>query len=158
MKATFRALRLLTTLPFAWWPLLAAGAPFDAAPFALPLPEGHGLMWEVPREIHRVVVHFHEPVVAAEEVRLQYWGSRWPDQRLPKDREPGGGDVGWMELGNWFQYGWRTADAGVTVAGNALTFTPGKATRDLGIELGYSKRLGEFVQRGSMRITLSLSC
>ena len=123
MKATFRALRLLTTLPFAWWPLLAAGAPFDAAPFALPLPEGNGLMWEDPREIHRVVVHFHEPVVAAEEVRLQYWGSRWPDQRLPKDREPGGGDVGWMELGNWFQYGWRTADAGVTVAGNALTFT-----------------------------------
>src|SRR2546427_9417149 len=30
---------------------------FDAAPFALPLPEGNGLLWEDPREIHRVVVH-----------------------------------------------------------------------------------------------------
>src|SRR2546421_5905599 len=30
---------------------------------------------------------------------LEYWGSRWPEQHLPKDRQPGGADVGWMELG-----------------------------------------------------------
>ena len=98
-------------------------APFDAAPFSLPLPEGNGVMWEDPREIHKVVVHFPGPVPAAEKVRLEYWGSRWPEQHLPKDREPGGGSVGWMELGNWYTYDWRAADADATADGNAVTFT-----------------------------------
>ena len=86
---------------------------FDAAPFALPLPQGIGLLWEDPREIHQVVVEFEGTAPPAEQVHLEYWGSRWPQQHLPKDREPGGGDVGWMELGNWFQGDWRTADAEV---------------------------------------------
>jgi len=70
-------------------------------------------MWEDPREIHRVVVHFKDAAPAPETVRLEYWGSWWPERHLPKDREPGGGDVGWMELGNWWKYGWRVADAAV---------------------------------------------
>src|ERR1041385_581379 len=74
-----------------------AGVPFDAAPFALTLPEGSGLMWEDPREIHRVVVHFASPPPAPDKVRLEYWGSWWPERHLPKDREPGGADIGWME-------------------------------------------------------------
>ena len=45
---------------------LAASAPFDAAPFGLPLPEGDGVMWEDPREIHRVVVHFKATLAAPE--------------------------------------------------------------------------------------------
>ena len=89
----------------------APAAAFDAAPFGLPLPEGNGVMWEDPREIHRVVVHFASAPPATAKVHLEYWGSRWPEQRLPKDREPGGGDTGWMELGNWYQYDWRIADA-----------------------------------------------
>ena len=100
-----------------------AGAAFDAAPFALPLPEGNGLQWEDPREVHKVIVHFEGAAPAPESVKLEYWGSRWPQQHLPKDREPGGGDVGWMELGNWYNYGWRMADAECETRGNSLTFT-----------------------------------
>jgi hypothetical protein len=108
-------------LCLAWNPFLW-GAAFDAAPFALPLPEGNGLLWEDPRELHQVVVQFSNAVPNPATVRLEYWGSRWPDQRLPKDREPGGGDVGWMELGNWHQGGWRTADAEIEAKANHLTF------------------------------------
>ena len=103
--------------------LTLRAAPFDAAPFGLPLPEGNGVMWEDPREIHKVVVHFAGAAPAPEKVRLEYWGSRWPEQHLPKDREPGGGSVGWMELGNWYTYQWRVADAEAKADGNAVTFT-----------------------------------
>jgi hypothetical protein len=103
--------------------LTLRAAPFDAAPFGLRLPEDNGVMWEDPREIHKVVVHFDSPVSALEKVRLEYWGSRWPAQHLPKDREPGGGSVGWMELGNWYTYKWRAADAEAKADGNSLTFT-----------------------------------
>ena len=96
---------------------------FDAAPFALPLPQGTGLLWEDPREIHQVVVQFEGTAPPVEQVHLEYWGSRWPQQHLPKDREPGGGDVGWMELGNWFQGDWRVADAEVKSGGSSLTFS-----------------------------------
>ena len=102
---------------------LRGAIPFDAAPFALPLPEGNGLLWEDPREIHQVVVQFEGAAPSPEQVRLEYWGSRWPQQRLPKDREPGGGDVGWMELGNWHQGGWRKADTEVKTEGPNLVFS-----------------------------------
>src|ERR1039458_4269911 len=102
--------------------LTLRAARFDAAPFGLPLPEGNGVMWEDPREIHKVVVHFTGAVPTLEKVRLEYWGSRWPEQHLPKDREPGGGSVGWMELGNWYTYKWRAADAEAKADGNTVTF------------------------------------
>lgn len=114
-------LALLPALIFACTSVL--GASFDAAPFALPLPEGSGLLWEEPREIHKVVVQFEGAAPPADSLHLEYWGSRWPEQRLPKDREPGGGDVGWMELGNWYTYGWRTADAEAKTEGTRITFT-----------------------------------
>jgi hypothetical protein len=115
-----RALFALTVL----WPALSGGAAlFDAAPFGLPLPEGNGLMWEDPREIHRVVVHFKEAPPAADKLRLEYWGSWWPGRHLPKDREPGGADTGWMELGNWWKYDWRKADTESRAEGQAVTFT-----------------------------------
>ena len=97
-------------------------ATFDAAPFSLPLPEGNGLLWEDPREVHQVVVQFEGAAPAADRLHLEYWGSRWPQQRLPKDRQPGGGDVGWMELGNWYQGGWRVADAETSTDGSMVTF------------------------------------
>jgi hypothetical protein len=102
---------------------LAIGVPFDAAPFGLPLPDGNGVMWEDPREIHCVVVHFKGTPPAPDKVRLEYWGSWWPERHLPKDREPGGGDIGWMELGNWWKYDWRAADAEARADGNAVAFT-----------------------------------
>ncbi len=102
---------------------IQAGSPVDVAPFGMPLPDGNGIVWEDPREIHRVVVRFKETTPPPEGLRLEYWGSRWPHQRLPKDREPGGGGVGWWELGNWFNGGWRVADAVAQVQGNDVIFT-----------------------------------
>src|SRR2546425_875596 len=101
----------------------ALAAPFDAAPFGLPLPEGSGVLLEDPREIHKVVVQFSTVPSNPQNIRLEYWGSRWPQQRLPKDREPGGADVGWMELGNWYNGGWRVADTMVKAEGANLVFT-----------------------------------
>ena len=103
--------------------LALRAAPFDAAPFGLPLPEGNGVLWEDPREIHKVIMHFATAPAAPEQLRLEYWGSRWPEQHLPKDREPGGGSVGWMELGNWHTYKWRAADAQAKADTNTVTFT-----------------------------------
>jgi hypothetical protein len=96
---------------------------FDAAPYGLPLAEGQGLIWEDPREIHSVVVDFADPVPASLKLRLEYWGSHWPEQHLPKNREPGGGDTGWLELGNWYNGGWRVADAAQSVSNNSVRFT-----------------------------------
>ena len=101
----------------------AFGGSFDAVPFGKPLPEGSGVVWEDPREIHQVVVEFDGMAPPIDGVRLEYWGSRWPEQHLPKDREPGGGDVGWMELGNWYQGGWRIADTEAKTNGSSVTFT-----------------------------------
>ncbi len=56
-------------------------------------------------------------------MRLKYRDSRWPEQRLPKDREPGGGNVGWFELGNWHTYQWRVADTETQTEGDRLVFT-----------------------------------
>jgi hypothetical protein len=89
---------------------------FDAAPFGELLPDASGVVWQDPREIHAVHVRFEDRgglKLRADQVRLQYWGSWWPERHLPKDREPGGGDTGWMELGNWWKYDWRDADAAV---------------------------------------------
>ncbi len=97
--------------------------PFDAAPFGIPLTDGQGLMWEDPRELHSVIVDFAEPVPAGLKLHLEYWGSHWPQQHLPKDREPGGGDTGWMELGNWSNGGWRVADAKQSISGSSVQFT-----------------------------------
>ena len=124
--ATLRFHPIFPSLLVLWLQVLTltlSGVPFDAAPFGLPLPEGNGVMWEDPREIHRVVVHFQTAPPAPETLRLEYWGSRWPEQHLPKDREPGGGDVGWMELGNWWNYGWRAADAEAQADTRSVTFT-----------------------------------
>ena len=99
----------------------AIGSPVDVAVWAIPLPDGVGIRWTDPREIHRLVVRFRG--AAPDGLRLQYWSSRWPEQRLPRDREPGGGDVGWWELGNWHTGEWRDADADVTVTGPEATVT-----------------------------------
>jgi len=96
---------------------------FDAAPYGIPLSDGPGLMWEDPREIHSVTAEFEEPISASREVRLEYWGSRWPKEHLPKDREPGGGDNGWIELGNWSKGGWRLADTEQSISSNSVRFT-----------------------------------
>ena len=96
---------------------------FDAAPYGFPLKDGKGLKWADPREIHSVTVDFTEPIPSDNKLRLEYWGSRWPQQHLPKDRELGNGYDGWMELGNWYNGGWRIADAEQSVSSNSVHFT-----------------------------------
>ena len=118
-----RGLEIFALALLGWLNPHVRAASFDAAPFGLPLSGGNGVLWEDPREIHRVVVHFERLAPTADTVRLEYWGSRWPEQHLPKDREPGGGEVGWMELGNWHRGGWRVADTEASTNGTNLTFT-----------------------------------
>src|SRR5947209_13998453 len=72
--------------------------PVDVVPFGLPLPEGNGVCWEDPREIHQVVVHFKGAAPPPDRVKLEYWGSHWPEEHLPKDKDIGSGGSGWMEL------------------------------------------------------------
>lgn len=102
----------------------APGTPVNVAPWAIPLPEAVGLRWTDPREIHKVVVRFRGEPPA--NVRLQYWTSKWPQQRLPKDHVPGGSRVGWWELGNWYIGDWKEADTELQTSGNeiVLTFRP----------------------------------
>jgi lysophospholipase L1-like esterase len=99
---------------------------FDAAPYGIQLPEGNGLMWDDPREIHSVKVDFADAIPAGAKLNLEYWGSHWPKEHLPKDKELGNGWSGWMELGNWYNGGWRVADSVQSISGNSvrLTFRP----------------------------------
>jgi hypothetical protein len=99
-----------------------AGAPVDVAAWGMPLPDGCGVIWEDPREIHRVVVRFRGQAPASEGLALEYWGSRWPEQRLPKHSEPGGGNAGWWELGNWYNGGFRRADAEASAGSGSVAF------------------------------------
>jgi hypothetical protein len=95
---------------------------FDSTPFGMPLPQGQGLEWADPRNIHDVIVDFAGPVPAGK-VQIEYWGSDWPMQHLPDDRVLGSGFSGWMELGDWYNGGWRVADSTQTVSGNSIHFT-----------------------------------
>ena len=96
---------------------------FDAAPYGIPLPEENGLMWDDPREIHAVAVDFADAIPAGAKLNLEYWGSHWPKEHLPKNHELGNGWSGWLELGNWYNGGWRVADAKQTISGNSVRFT-----------------------------------
>ena len=99
----------------------SSGRPFDAAPFGRSLEHIGELIWEDQREVHRVVVQFQEP--PPQDLKLQYWRTRWPQQRLPKNAVPKGGAFGWWELGNWFTGQWQTADTVLDVQDKVATFT-----------------------------------
>lgn len=124
MHARFRLTLLAALLVVG--PVLGQDAPprfFDAAPFGMPLPNGQGLKWDDPREIHSVTVDFAEAIPAGLKIHLEYWGSHWPQQHLPKDRVLGSGFSGWMELGNWYNGGWRVADTEQSISSNSIHFT-----------------------------------
>src|SRR5690348_11590551 len=106
MKSTFSL--IFFTAFFAVCHVLGQDTPprfFDAAPYGISLPDGRGLKWDDPREIHSVIVDFADPVPADFKIHLEYWGSHWPQQHLPKDQVLGSGFSGWMELGNWYNGG-----------------------------------------------------
>jgi hypothetical protein len=124
MYARFRLTLFATFIAaypvFAWNSLADY---FDAAPFGAPLENDQGLKWVDPRDIHDVIVDFASPLPTGARVHLEYWGSEWPKQFLPKDQVLGSGYSGWMELGDWYNGGWRVADTMQTESGNSIHFT-----------------------------------
>lgn len=99
---------------------LVEGRPFDAAEFARPLPDGIGLVWEDPRELHLVSALFDGP--PPEGLRLEYWRCKWPHVRLPKDHVEGRGSSGWWQLGDWYNGEWQAADAEMEADDSRVTF------------------------------------
>jgi hypothetical protein len=106
---------------------LTSGEPVDVAPWGEQASwEGDGdigLWWEDPRDIRSVVVSFTERPPDPVAVRLQWWRSRWPESRVPRDRPVGAGESGWLHLGDLYQGEWRDADAELNVTGNTWRFT-----------------------------------
>jgi hypothetical protein len=124
MYASFRLTLFATfiaTCPVFAWSSLADY--FDAAPFGMPLEREQGLKWVDPRDLHQVIVDFASPLPASAKVRLEYWSSEWPKQHMPKDQLLGSGYSGWMELGDWYNGGWRVADTVQTISRNSIHFT-----------------------------------
>jgi hypothetical protein len=80
-----------------------------------------GIVWEDIREIYRVEVTFAEPPKDAPE--LQYWRSAWPEKRIPRDEPSGSGTSGWMDVGDWIQGEWATADAEAKIDGATVVYT-----------------------------------
>jgi len=56
------------------WQFVRFVRPGRCRPFGLPLPEGNGILWEDPREIHKVIVHFSGAVTAPEKIHLEVLG------------------------------------------------------------------------------------
>jgi hypothetical protein len=85
----------------------------------------YGVFWEDARDIFKVVVTFADstPAVEPGTIALEYWQSTWPNQRIPRDSPSGAGSSGWLNIGDWYQGGWRKADANLKVEGKTFTFT-----------------------------------
>jgi len=84
----------------------------------------YGVFWEDARDIFRVVVRFGDSATVAKPdgVRLEYWQSSWPHQRIPRDNPSGAGSSGWLNVGDWHQGKWQKADANVEINGSTYTF------------------------------------
>ena len=85
----------------------------------------HGVLWEDPRDIFRVVVKSAagEAIPEPGNLRVQYWQSSWPHRRIPRDRPSGAGGSGWLNVGDWFQGKWQEADTNLRVDGSTYIFT-----------------------------------
>ncbi len=85
----------------------------------------YGVIWEDSRDIFQVVVTFasDREMPDADSIQLEYWQSQWPKRRIPRDQPSGAGGSGWLDIGDWFQGQWKTADSRIEVQKNALIFT-----------------------------------
>ena len=85
----------------------------------------YGVLWEDARDIFKVVVTFANstPAIKPGTIALEYWQSTWPSQRIDHDRPSGAGSSGWLNIGDWYQGGWRKADTNLAVDGKTFTFT-----------------------------------
>ncbi|MFH1738704.1 MAG: hypothetical protein ABIH23_06830, partial [bacterium] len=104
--------------------------PMDVVPFGQIMHwdgEGkdYGVIWEDLRDIFRVVVTFDSggDLPDTQSVRLEYWQSKWPQKRIPRDTPSGAGSSGWLDTGDWFQGRWQTADCQVEIQNNSFVFT-----------------------------------
>jgi len=90
-----------------------------------PWKKTNGVIWEDARDIFRVEVGFagSAPVPSPDAVRLEYWQSSWPVRRIPRDKTSGAGSSGWLNVGDWFQGKWLTADTNLKIDGTTYTFT-----------------------------------
>lgn len=91
----------------------------------------YGVFWEDPRDIVRVVVTFEsgESIPDRDSLTLQYWQSQWPHRRIPRDQPSGAGSSGWLDIGDWFQGQWRTADTEVDRENNSFVYTMNPVNR-----------------------------
>jgi hypothetical protein len=83
----------------------------------------YGVIWEDPREIHRVEVIFASNPPSPDAIRLQYWQSSWPEHEIPRDAPSGAGQSGWFNVGDWFQGTWKTADVEQAADETRIVFT-----------------------------------
>jgi len=85
----------------------------------------YGVFWEDARDIFKVVVTFADTAPAIEPggIALEYWQSTWPSQRIPREKPSGAGSSGWLNIGDWYQGGWRKADVNLEVEETTCTFT-----------------------------------
>jgi hypothetical protein len=85
----------------------------------------YGVFWEDARDIFKVVAMFADtsPAIKPGRIALEYWQSTWPSQRIPREKPSGAGSSGWLNIGDWYQGGWRKADVNLQVEGTTCTFT-----------------------------------
>ncbi len=85
----------------------------------------YGVLWEDSRDIFRVVVTFADPqnLPDPDNLRIEYWQSSWPQNRIPRDRPSGSGGSGWLNVGDWHLGKWQIADAELKTEGPVCTFT-----------------------------------
>lgn len=81
------------------------------------------VIWEDPRDIHRVVVRFASAVPKADEVTLLYWRRYWPKTHISKEDKAGAGESGWLPVDDWFNGEWQAADTEVDIKGSTCIYT-----------------------------------
>ncbi len=91
--------------------------------------EGYTVIWEDPRELHRVVVGFETPPPPNTDLSLEYWQSSWPFREIPRDAPSGSGFSGWFDVGDWYKGKWQTADTDVQIEYSQAIFTFNPANR-----------------------------
>ncbi|MDO8682914.1 MAG: hypothetical protein Q7N50_05470 [Armatimonadota bacterium] len=104
------------------------GEPVDVTPFGefRSWDDGRdiGVLWEEMRDVFKVVVEFADGETPdPEAVKLQYWQSSWPFQKIPRDEASGSGNSGWLNIGDWFKGAWTNADTELQIDGNKWTYT-----------------------------------
>lgn len=109
-----------------------AGAPFDAAPFAVAVGQKAGkaysVTWGEPRKIRRLEIEFDRDtaIPAAEKLRVQYWHKAWDGKPDPIQAETGVARAGWTAVDDWTNGEWKDADTRVQLDGQRwiCTFAP----------------------------------